>query len=368
MSRLTTTTLTRIGTAAGIRSVSRRKLVDVAKTMTIVVPLTVLIWVYAERAQLKSDTVNVTLGFRLSDSALIATLAEPADGRATLNVSGPLGQIQQLRSQLDTETVRHHIEVVLPQDDASVGPHTIDLVRVLNEEPLIAKSGVTVLKEGSIPLKAEVNVDRIVTKDATVVRPGSLPQGFENVTFDPPVVEFSGPAAAIEAAFPAETPSVTVDISGVENQLSIVGRSRKVTVPLVMPAGSRLTAKVQQVTMTFDLSSQEIADTIPSVPLEVRRPVGQDGQTRVTVGRGDQVGIYNVHIRGPADKVRECVNGTGSQRITAVIALSADDRGGRDIPKKVDFINVPTGVKIEREPYEVTVSVNDVRDSNAADR
>ena len=363
MSRLTTTTFARISTATGIRAMSRRRFVDSAKTLLIVVPLTLLIWIYAERAQLQQPSVKVTLNFRVTDPTLTATLTEPATGDAMIGLSGPHGQIEQLRTQLDAEAVDHRLQLVLPASEASIGEKSIDLVRLLNDQPSIANSGVTVLKDGTIPSQVRVSVDRLVTRQAAVVKPGNLPQSLENVTFEPAVVMFTGPAPAMDAAFPPDNATVTVDLNDVENQLAIVGRNRKLEVPLVLPAGGRVNAKVQRVTMSFDLSSQEIEDTIASVPIEVRRPIGQDGLTKVVIGRGVVV-LNNVHIRGPADKVRECVSGTNPQsRITAVLSVNADDRTGRDNSKPVTFINVPAGVKIEREPYELPFTVVDLRDS-----
>src|SRR5881227_1775492 len=70
------------------------------KTFLWVAPLTVLIWIYAEREQIDRADVRVPIKMFSKSSDRIITVTSPADGMVNLDVQGPKASLNDLRDIL----------------------------------------------------------------------------------------------------------------------------------------------------------------------------------------------------------------------------------------------------------------------------
>src|SRR5438105_13375792 len=118
---------------------TRANLIAFAKTMAWVVPLTILIWVYAEREQIAVEPGRVIpIEVRTTAPNRIVTLIA-ADKNIVADLSGPRGQLEQVLSIISrpTENDRVWIDV-----DARLPPgnHQISTLGIANG-PLFVKIG-----------------------------------------------------------------------------------------------------------------------------------------------------------------------------------------------------------------------------------
>lgn len=324
---------------------------EFSRTMLIVVPLTLLIWIYAERAQNRDDAVRTLLGVTIADPKLTASLTDSAESPVTISLNGPRGQIDQLKARIEANSVDRRLGVVVPPADATVGEKPVDLTRLLNADPLFSGSGVLVTK--TEPSQVRVTVDTLVPREAKVVLPGDLSVTLLNVTFDPPVITVRGPSQAMNSQFGTGEATVAVDVTNLGSTAGTGPRMQDV--PLVPPRDSRLSYSVPRVRMSFEVGSTVEDFRIPTVGILIERPLGEDGTTKVIMRRGPV--INNVQIRGPASAIARYRGDQPDAILRAVLPIQPDDAGRTDIRRAVKFSGLEPGVTVIDQPYEVTFDV-----------
>src|SRR5687768_17247160 len=107
------------------RSFARHHVGEFLKTMIVVAPLTVLIWVYAERSQVTEETAQIALDFRASDpSKLAASVVDPSP--LMLELKGPNNQISNLKDEFARRAVSGQLVTTLPANYDKPGEVTIE--------------------------------------------------------------------------------------------------------------------------------------------------------------------------------------------------------------------------------------------------
>jgi hypothetical protein len=173
---------------------SRESFVSSFKSLLWVVPLTVLIWVYAERDEdLSVSAVPVTLDIRGSDPRTDVHLAGD-NSIVHVDLKGRQADVEQIRDWLQTTPVP--IEVA---HDLTPGQHQVYLQSQLNQLPRVKSRGVTI--SNCTPTELTVAVDEITERDIEV---RARPEDSKTLTgppvFTPPRVKLIGPKRAIDAA------------------------------------------------------------------------------------------------------------------------------------------------------------------------
>ena len=80
---------------------TRENIISNLKTLAWVVPLTLLIWIWAEREQVQpAKDVSVPFELVSSDPNRIVSLKPPQDKNLVLELQGPQGRLQELLSRL----------------------------------------------------------------------------------------------------------------------------------------------------------------------------------------------------------------------------------------------------------------------------
>ncbi|HEY8666900.1 MAG TPA: hypothetical protein VIL86_09555, partial [Tepidisphaeraceae bacterium] len=74
---------------------TRENVIDQSKTLAWVIPLTFLIWVYAEREQVaKEEKFQFPIEVRSNDANKIVTIVEPRDKKMTADLQGPQANLE----------------------------------------------------------------------------------------------------------------------------------------------------------------------------------------------------------------------------------------------------------------------------------
>src|SRR5258706_9196582 len=80
-----------------------QKVVDVLKTFAWVAPLTVLIWIYAEREQsVPYSGVSFPIELRTTDSNRLVTLRDPSDHNVVATLLGPRTAVERVMRELQS--------------------------------------------------------------------------------------------------------------------------------------------------------------------------------------------------------------------------------------------------------------------------
>src|SRR5215213_5561758 len=118
---------------------SREQLVAALKQLAWVAPLTVLIWVYAEREQRTTDAdVRFGVEVNTNNPKVFVRLLEPNDGYASADLTGARSQLDKLRRDLGGGMNAVRFEVPADRKD---GEHQFPLTFVLGRDNRFA--GVT---------------------------------------------------------------------------------------------------------------------------------------------------------------------------------------------------------------------------------
>ena len=325
------------------RAPKQRRPGEALRTLLIVVPLTMLIWVYAEKAQTRPDSRSVKISFKTGNADFAATV-DP-DESVTLSLEGPQGQLDQFVQAITSSTVDAHLVLALPNSQATQSTKIQSVAEAVKLDPHFANINVTVKAN---PPDLRVSVDPMITRKVTVVPPAKLPVTLQSVTFDPPQIEIKGPLPAMTSLFGVENPTIPVDGSGL--MLGTTPGSQTKLVPLKAPTERQLSLSLTQVKMTYEVGSTIQQGEIRTIYIDVRRPAGEDGRSKVTVHGGSV--YHNVQITGPSNIVSKLVGDRPEQSVKAVLPVTSEDVDKGDIRRSLD-IDLRDGVTLIGEKPEV---------------
>jgi hypothetical protein len=169
------------------------RFIEGLKTFLWVAPLTILIWVYAEREQLVPlNDVPVPISVRSNSPDRIVTLISPKNKLVNLDLVGPSARLNTIRDAL---TDARAAPVLTIGDEIAPGSEGDILVaeRLLKEK-IFADNAAEISR--ARPSFIRVRVDRkAVMQVPVMVNPSTK---LVAATFDPPTVQIEGPAPEIE--------------------------------------------------------------------------------------------------------------------------------------------------------------------------
>jgi hypothetical protein len=284
------------------RSVARERVFGGLRTLLWVAPLTVLIWVYAEREQAVS-VPNVRVGIEVTsnDPSTIVTLAPGVQPWLTATLFGPRAQLDVARERVEyggnNPPVRMEVSPKL-----GTGRQRVPANRIAND-PRFVTNGITVTN--AAPDWIDVVIDPIVERDVKVsAEPEFLRNTLSPPTFDPPTVKVRGPEQVLADAerqgklvvyASLDRPDI-VGVLGQTDQASVTVKDVKVYLPLkeknVTVAGN------PSVTATV-VPARPAEKTFDFVSVEEIWPTGMADEFKVTHDRT----VKNVTVVGPRDKI-----------------------------------------------------------------
>lgn len=354
---------------------SRQAMMEFARTMVWVAPLTILIWVYAEREQIATVTdVSFPMQVHSGNPGRIASLPVSGQGQVTVELEGPRVKLDALRQQLATGLPPGGMVVEIDAN-APLGPVNRRTVDLLNDEvPLFRNAGVKVTS--ATPPQVTVSVDELVTRELVVVPAPVAPTSGANdggpnfdqpPVFDPPTARVSGPKWLVErllgeqASDAVEGGRATIRAELSQGQggalLRVPGMHELSDVPLLRPkpasnddasmaAMSQLTVTPERVRASVKIRQADVSFTIPAMPIFVIAPTSFLDDYRAT---GYEPVITNVTVQGPPDLIAALRNDMLEQKPKALLELTRDDLPpGRTITRKLRF-DLPDGLTISAE-------------------
>ena len=332
---------TRVTRPRGWRA-ARAKLATWVRTAAWLVPLTCLIWIYAEREQevlVTATKVPITV-----QSAVPGRFVEFAGPTQTptvdLELDGPRDAVDGVRSKLYGQP-----GVVLDlgsQLDPGMGK-SINVINELQNLPLFRATGVTVKKADKSELT--VNVERVVEREAEVVADPRLENLATPPVFEPPRVRVRGPEPQVDALAvgPDGKLQVSTDFSKA-GDLTQPGDHPPVTVPVVLPASAtQVRVTPPQVRATVQVRAADVPYTIP-YGVTIKLSGSADVWNNYTVQSDTSIG--HLQVIGPPDQIALLQNQQGPPP-TAELDVRAEDFGQEK--RKTLTYDLPPGVHVTPE-------------------
>lgn len=336
----------------------RERVLDVVKTLVWVIPLTILIWVYAEREQ-NVDLKNVTIPVRvvINNSGKVVTLRDSA---ITATVTGPHTNVQEFLRRIertDQPVLAHTIDPATPAGDIQIP------AAVLNDDPLLVRNGITLSDIN--PKSIQAAVDDVVAEELPVRVPVKVAGLEGEPRFTPETIKVTAPRSVFEEARrlqKSDKPYLTVDLSKVD-ELKSPG-THDVSVPLVFGlfSGPHVTIADRAQAVNAHFTVRQTLDTFKVRNVSIW-PAGPSQWLRthdVEIVGSDT--FEEVILEGPPERIRELGNQSGdaSQADHLYAYVNLDDLQDRgELPPKTVTFHFPEGTHLApgQRKFEVTVRV-----------
>ena len=325
---------------------SPENLREFVTTLALVVPLTVLIWVWAEREQTAEYKPILTLGVHaLNPSRSMSIVDATGDGRPVnvgVTLVGPKSGVDALRDAINRDASHARITLEVPDDVDPTGTRDVNIQPLLDEQKLFREYGVTV--KSAEPNTLKIRSDDLVTRDLTVSVPAEFTGRVESFVGEPMTVRVRGPEALIVKLAASGTLRADLDVA------SLVARHDAEPGATIPPGSVALRpiagvtfepAQVGDVRLQFSQAEQ---GELRSIVVYVAQPARL--RARVTV---DPPLLTSVKIAGPPDVVRQLQSKEGDARsFYAQLRIDRADLG-QSGTRPTTIVGLPAGVRVVDE-------------------
>jgi hypothetical protein len=308
------------------------------KTLAWVVPLTCLIWVYAEREQVYKtpDPVPIPITLSSSDPKMVVTLVRPPEGMIMAYLEGPRSQVDAVKQQLSGSAGVEAVNIIV--DAVSRGQRELSTSAAIEKNPLFNLRGVNV--SNCQPPALQIVVDEYEDRELPVAAPPSITNLVAPPIFEPPRVKVRAPKLAWQRATGEGMLQAYADLAayaGLNNAGPHEIAAARIFVPAlqddphatIIPGTVKATIEVRQ------------ADRQLKIPSMIVYPLGaQSLQKRYKVECPDT--IQNVTVIGPPDQIALLERPDYEPKPKAILDLNSDDTTGLTRRKKLRFIDFPS--------------------------
>jgi hypothetical protein len=328
-----------------------RTFIQGLKTFLWVAPLTVLIWIYAEREMLAIELgVQAQVQVQLSNPAeriLIGVVEQPS---ISLDLKGPRASLDAVRDQLFSG---RKLELLVTEDAEFDG--TISVADRIGRNELLTKNAVSVIAARPPSLHVRVESKFLVPVPITI-RPTQQPVG--TVVFDPEKVTVTGPRSVLS------DPNVRSRLVVYADMAKFVGKApghydETVKLDLKEPIENvALESKTSHATVVIRTAAEGTKFTFP---VKVAIPALTIKQDKYRIDP-KEVTLPNVEVSGPAASIQLMNDSKFSFLVIA--DLPPDKIAGRgertiSIPLKAENYRVPADVTVTNPDREITVTISD---------
>jgi hypothetical protein len=283
---------------------SRESYISSVKSLLWVVPLTVLIWVYAEREQVTTlYNVSINVAPPPSSKSLLVRFAAGTPHMIHAEIHGPQSSVDDVKELLEANTIPLDLD-----RDRTPGDHLINIANELNKDPRIIAKGVEI--RNCSPADVIVTLEPITPVTVDVKPRPEDARGLPQLVFVPDKVTVFLPESELKKARDENRLYVYPNLKAYSDVLAQSGEHSQKDVA-VGPA--------------FDDPLNAVSLTPPTVEMRFNRSSSEDTYDMPTmvvfaaeahVPRADEVKpefttqIEHVGIIGPKDLVEAVRNGT----------------------------------------------------------
>jgi hypothetical protein len=335
---------------------NRDQLVGALKSLAWVAPLTLLIWVYAEREQLHTvPSVTIPIEVIHSDPSRVVTVLDPSDSHLLVTIRGPRGEVEAVQEQFRDNAAPVPIEL---ERDVENGELTIRAERV-GMDRRFTERGVTV--SNAQPSALRVRIDPLVEQDLEVRPKMPLPPGFQ-VKFVPPTVKVKLPHNVLNLAMSQLV--AYANLPATHPELAEARKEGKTSVtikdlPLTLAIDNKHARLVDVKSVTAEVSFKAQAERL--LPYVFVQPSGTGELLKKYEFIHPATVPAGVTVVGPEDQIEKLADAS-VQQLPAVFFVTEDDakdalaKGEAGKTATLHFY-FPDGVKVKRSPGEPPLSI-----------
>jgi hypothetical protein len=336
---------------------NREQFVAGFKQLMWVAPLTMLVWIYAERAQQVDDTIRVTIEAHSSDPKTAVRLVDPPDGSVLMTLKGPRSRIDELHRMVESRPTAVRFEI--PPGLPTGAQHLLEVKQAVQNDSRFAGIVVT----GSQPPRVNVAVDRLEELVLPVQLRDEDRGKFGQQVFTPPEVKVRVPAKTLEgplkdgvvvyadlSKLPDKTPGLKTDVRGIPLKVAKAEGLPDVTVE---PSTAMVSLTVGEENKPYTAPELFIREEDDSPPLR--------NKAQITF---DPPKMYQVKFQGPSDAIATIEKNPDSIRAVVVLTREELDKGGSfskvvrfDLPPGVKFVSSGSATVADGQPPKVEVTI-----------
>jgi hypothetical protein len=323
------------------------RLASFFKTLLWVGPLTLLIWIYAERQQ-QVKTPQVTIPVEVEgDQNMFVRITKPSDGNVVVTVKGPKGAVDRIPQLVNPLQGNQPVKIRL--EKTGPGLQYIPTVRI-GQDRRFVDAGITI--ESAQPESIEVLVEPYVEEDVPIR--ARNPDQSRSVTFEPATVHVRAPASMLREQKATPTGlTATVDIPAADGATDTETLLRDLKVSLSLDNKKYIT--FSPVTVTARLKPTGLVEyTLPAVLLRVAatEQVLKDYEIIAPLP------LYTVTVVGPREEIERMKN-PNAPAPRAFVELrptvgagenDADVHYEASFPPRVTVKDAPSTVKVTLIP------------------
>jgi hypothetical protein len=321
------------------------QVIDGLKTLAWVAPLTILIWIYAERKQATTrQNVSIPVEIRVNAKD---KLVVPSDQNFTATLSGPQASVQRMIEAIGVPTADRHALIQITLDANSSGELRLSSGDYLLRNPIFRQAGISV--RDVLPTTFTVTVFDMEER----ILPVRAPEGLKNIAnprFVPSEVTVRAPKQVLEAATKNNRDFVLADLS----KADAINQPGHHDVPgvSVTPAFApeHVTIEPTTVTASFEVNRPDAEATLEyPVPIWPAAPTAILAKYKVEC----PVVIPNIRVVGPPDQID--LLKSGGYRVVALLYVTPDDLRDGATHRKVLRFDLPPGVRVANDPEQYAV-------------
>lgn len=306
-------------------SFNREGLISAVKTLMWLVPITFLIWLYAERQQTDTTPSGIPIAIKVQindpKNKKLAKL-KMTESVVTARLNGPKSQIEDLQAEIRRRGINDPI-ILNIEPSTSVGAHSLNTDSLLSLNDLFVRSGVVAVN--SKPENLEFFVDEYEDRTIEVQAP---PDVSDNLQGQPVFTPASITVRAPHAAFPANGKIFVYADLASTGLLDKPGSQSANNIKIwasPMPA-DQVELSTSSVKATFDVRQLGATFTISSVPIYIQASASLQEKFWV---KSNPLNLTNIEVIGPQEKLDLLMT---KQLVKPVLDVDGDDRVG--LPKK----------------------------------
>lgn len=317
---------------------TREKIGHVAQRLMWVAPLTLLIWIYAERQQERHQTVRFPVELMLNTPDRV--IVGPTERYITADLRGPAAQLEQVKNQLLQQADKPAISMPLDQT-LKVGTNDVRTALIGNDA-IFRTHAITV--DTTEPQTLEVTVDQVVEREVQVRVPPNALNLDGSPVFDPPRVKLRGPRSELDRVASEGMLDAFVDLSGRES-VKLPGVHEEHDVPVMTQMrGEHVQVTPAKVNVTLKVRLADVTVTWAYMPIWVNTPPGFGDKYRVVLTNQT---LKDVHLTGPAETMSAMQQDSYRPKPKARVDISNSDLpAGETRVKMVQFDDLPKGVSV----------------------
>jgi hypothetical protein len=305
------------------------------KTAAWVVPLTILIWVYAEREQVAKKTdVTIPIAVKSVDPTRVVQLR--ISGHAIMTeLVGPRAQVERVYDIVTRPADEPAVQIELGRNYTPGRSYTLDTARLVGDNPIFRARGV--LLSDCKPNNIEIFVDELVEREVEVKLPPKSPP--VAATFEPRTVKVRGPKSALGGE--GEPLEVYADVAG-RPELRSQGQHELGAVPLICSIQNpAIRIEPASVRVAIDVAQTDERFTIDAMPIWPLTPPGlrEDYKVEFTPT------ITKISVSGPQDKIDLLRNKSFLPK--AILEVRDEDKGKTQ--QRALRFDLPDGVSVVPE-------------------